>query len=280
MIHMDFVSSFAFLWIYQIPIVNYMKWKNPDLKIHMTGLIGEDYYYKNEHGIPTIDAYTDVEPNASVRRPCAEHMPFFRSQPRKYCRTGLYAEDIDENDDFIIFCSRYHEFHKDLDPNGNRHANSDTDCDLEYLKLLAKEVKVYITGLPGECNEFEDIDNVESIIHVPMKDKPRLLLSLTNKARALVSTAASSIAVYSMCVGTPTMCFNLHRHPEKYGAPDGSNRHASLNPFGTYNHCYESIQPDAKYRFEETMKFLEASSNTPRFLRDTLIEEDNLAWRW
>ncbi len=279
MTEMEFTGSFSFLFIFQVPIINYMKYKNPDLKIHMTGLVGEDYYYKDENG-PTIDGYTGVDPNPIVRRPADQYLNLFRTTPRRYVRAGLYAEKPKDTGEYVIFCSRYHDAYKDLDPNGNRHANSDVECDRKYLELLSKEVKVYITGLPGECYEFTDIDNVESIVNIPLKDKPATLLSLTNHSLGVISTAASAIATYGMCVGTPTMCFNTHRYQERYGLSDGSDRDSALNPFGTYNHCYKYIEPDAQYRFKETMNFLERSANEKRFLRNTLIEETNLDWRW
>lgn len=281
MVEMEFTGSFSFLFIFQIPIINYMKWKDPSTKIHMTGLVGEDYYYKNEYGLPILDGYTGVVPDPNVRRPADQYLDFFRKTPRRYVRAGLYAEQPDDDGDFVIFCSRYHKAYEHLDPNGDRHANSDYECDREYLKLLSKDVKVYITGLPGECYEFEDIDNVESIVNIPLENKPRVLLGLTNKALAVISTAASAVATYGMCVGAPTMCFNTHRYQRLYGASDGSNRDTALNPFGTYNHCYDSIKPDATYRHAETLRFLDSASREKRFLRDVFNEDSgDLGWRW
>jgi len=251
----EFNGSFSFLFIFQIPIVNYIKWRHPETKINVTGLEGEDYYYKNEFGHSIIDSYIDTPQNANVRRECDKYMTRFRQMPRRYVRAGLYAEKSLDDSDYVIFCSRYHKAYADLNPNGNRHANSDFNCDYEYLKLLSKEIKVYITGLPNECYEFNDIDNVESIVNIPLKKKPPILLSLTNNALGVISTAASAIATYGMCVGTPTMCFNTHRYHKSYGTPDGNNRSAALNPFGTYNQCYKQINPNAQHRFEQQCNF-------------------------
>ena len=278
MLELEYTGSFSFLFIFQAPIINYIKYKNPDEVIHMTGMEGEGFYYRDENG-PTIDKYTGVPQNAEVRRPTYHYMDAFRNTPRRYVRHGLFADDV-ETEDCVIFCSRYHKAYADLDPNGDRHANSDEQCDRDFLSLLAKQVKVYITGLPGECYDFTDIPNVESLVNLPMEEKPAKLLALTNKSLGLISTAASAIATYSMCVGTPTMCFNTHRYQDRYGAPDGSLRGAQLNPFGTYIQSYEKIEPNYLLRYEETMRFLESSSKQPRCMRDTLIEEKDLGARW
>ena len=300
-----YVGSWGHLFHFHIPIVNRLRERNPDIFIVSAGFIGDDFYYKDDKGKMTIDAYIEFPTDPDVRRVyglsqanhaddikradkiCEEHygpininlktpthdsawFKFLSQMARTHYRLGLFAEPANDSN-YVVLHSKNARGLADRDPRGTPIANADYETDVEYVRLLSQHVKIYICGIPNECYTFEG-ENVVDITGLSAEERPRVLLPLTNEALCMVSTSSGSTANYAMSVGCPSICFACRRYRDNYDTKYNHyrvpTRHHVLFPF------------DAEKRVEDTLDFLESIKDKPRYECEILRLDTDLTSKW
>jgi hypothetical protein len=306
-----FVGSWGHLFHFHIPIVNRLREEYPEAFIVSAGYAGDDFYYKNDRGESTIDAYLAYPTNPDIRRvyglhqadygdiqqarsvaekrfrhididhsnPPTDHewMRMVERMKRTHYRLGSFAEPSPEyllqtqdGKDYVILHSKNSKPLRSRDPRGEGIANADYEFDKEFVTQLAKHVKVFVIGIPDECNTFEG-DNIVDLTHLSAQERPEVLLPLTENARAMVSTSSASTINYALSVGCPSICYASRR--------DKGNHDGKYNYYGVPTNHHVLMEFDVSKRVENTIDWLYELENLPRYTHEVVRIDEHMG-RW
>lgn len=302
-----YTGSWGHLFHFHIPIVNRLREQYPGVFIVSAGYRGDDFYYKNEKGEYTIDGYIGFDTDPNIRRVyglgqasygndilaadeiCRDYFgtihinfktpnqdnewfEFLSKMPRTHYRLGLFAPPCHDQGDFVVLHSKHSKGLEGRDTKGEAIANADFETDKEFVRLLSQHIKIYVTGIPDECNRFETNPNVIDITQLSADERPVMLLTLTNQARCMITTSSSSTINYANSVGCPSLCFASRRykdnHDTKYNHYGVPTRHHVLFPF------------DPEARVKDTLDFIEELKSKPRFKESILRIDTDLVSKW
>jgi hypothetical protein len=305
--HGPYTGSWGHLFHFFIPITNRLREDNPDAFIVSAGYVGDDFYYKNEHGKYTIDGYIGFPTDPEVRRVyglgqanyndsirnadfiCEDYFgkidvsyktpdkdnewfEFLARMPRTHYRLGLFAPPTPDQDDFVVLHSKHSKGLEGRNTKGVEIANADYETDKEYVRLLSQHIKIYVCGISNECYRFNEGQNVIDITQLTAELRPSILLPLTNQARCMISTSSSSTINYANSVGCPSICFACRRyknnHDTKYNHYGVPTRHHELFPF------------NPELRVQDTLDFLKEIKDKPRYNTDILRIDTDLVSKW
>jgi hypothetical protein len=302
-----YTGSWGHLFHVHIPICNYIRMSCPDAYIISSSFIGDDYYHRDENGKMTIDAYigypifTDLRKNYGM----SEYPKYVQNAPklvetlfgsidipfitpqkdyeyvndvylrckRRCVRLGTFAPPSIDDGDFVLLHTKYHPL-LGTDAAGTAR-NPEKANEEKFIQELSKRIKVYVIGVPGWCYTYEG-GNVKDLTHLSDECRPHILLGLANKAKAMITTTASSTLNYALSVGCPSLVLNSRHYTGNYAGATGKEREAKWNYFGTLTHNYSPAILDVKERMAKVEEFLHAVDNEPRYLRDVVLHEDHL----
>ncbi len=300
-----YTGSWGHLFHFHLPIVNRLREENPDAFIVSAGYIGDDFYYRDSDGNHTIDAYLAYPTNPDIRRVYGvgqgqsdeikqardnveqqfgrididhsnsqgdtEWMHFVQTMKRTHYRLGSFPEaDYVEGERYVVLHSKNSKPLQDRDPRGNIIANADYEFDKAFVTALANHIKVYIIGIPNECNTFEG-ENIIDFTHLSAEERPEVLLPLTNGARAMVSTSSGSTINYALSVGCPSICFACRRYK--------NNHDTKYNYYGTPTHHHVLMDFDVDKRVTDTLDWLREIEGKPRYI-DDIVRIDTDMGKW
>jgi len=300
-----YVGSWGHLFHFHIPIVNRLREENPDAFIVSAGYIGDDFYYRDENGDHTIDAYLAYTTNSDIRRvygifqadygeikdarevcietfgridvdhtnPGSDHewMQFLHRMKRTHYRLGMFPQaDYTDGKNYVVLHSKNSKPLAGRDPRGEQISNADYEFDKEFVAALAKHIKIYVIGIPGECNTFEG-DNIEDFTDLSAEKRPEVLLPLTNGARAMVSTSSASTINYALSVGCPSICFACRRYK--------NNHDTKYNYYGTPTRHHVLMEFDVNARVQDILNWLNEIKGRRRYT-DNIIRIDERMQDW
>lgn len=303
-----YTGSWGHLFHVHIPIVNYLRMEYPDAYIVSSSFIGDDFYHKDEKGQRTIDAYIGYPIYTDLRKNYGKgHFPQILKDADKICeqqfgaidipiivpdrdneyiqgiylrykrrciRLGAFAPPSIDGGDFVLLHTKFHPLLSAK--SAGTAQNPEFDNEMKFVEKLSNYIKVYVIGTPGWCYSYKDIPNVIDLTYLDDDTRPQIILGLANKAKAMITTTASSTLNYALAAGCPSLVFNSRHYGANYGGPTLCGRNGKWNYFGVLTHNYSPAILDADKRMELTLKFLEAEKNEPRYLHDIVLHTNNL----
>jgi hypothetical protein len=302
-----YTGSWGHLFHIHIPICNYLRMEYPDAYIVSSSFIGDDYYHKDENGNMTIDAYIGFPIFTHLRKNYGMHeypqylqdapklveqlfgkidLPIITPQrdnqyihdvyvkyKRRCVRLGTFAPPSIDNGDFVLLHTKYHPL-LGTDAAGTAR-NPEKANEEKFIRELSKYIKVYIIGVPGWCYTYVG-ENVYDLTHLTDESRPHILLGLANKAKAMITTTASSTLNYALSVGCPSLVLNSRHYTGNYAGTSGKERDAKWNYYGVLTHNYSPAILDVGQRMAKVQEFLHAVDTEPRFFRDIVLHETQL----